>query len=69
MAWSMGPAALTALGVGLIVAAMLLYWALYPRRGGEARAMRIPGAWIFLPLLIIFCLIGGGGLVYAFIGK
>ncbi|NJO23996.1 MAG: hypothetical protein HC868_15060 [Sphingomonadales bacterium] len=60
---------LTVVGVGLMVTAVLLLWALYPRQGEEARAMSLPGAWIFVPLLIIFCLIGGGSLVYTFIGK
>lgn len=61
--------ALALIGIVLVVAAVVLYWALFPRGGREARVMRVPGAWMFVPLLIVFCLLSGGGLVYTHLGR
>jgi heme/copper-type cytochrome/quinol oxidase subunit 4 len=65
---ALGSPALTTLGVGLIAASVSLVWMLHPRDREEARIMQMPGAWIVFPLLIIVCLVSGGGLIYAHIG-
>ena len=53
------------IGIGTIVASVLLYWIARPKGGKETWLARRRGSWIVLPLLIILGFLGGGMLIYA----
>jgi heme/copper-type cytochrome/quinol oxidase subunit 4 len=64
---ALGAETLTTLGITLVAIAISLTWMLHPRDRKEARIMQMPAAWIIFPLLIIVCLLSGGGLIYVHI--
>jgi hypothetical protein len=65
----LGATTLTTLGITLVAIAVSLTWLLHPRDRQETRIMKMPAAWIVFPLLIIFCLLSGGGLIYSSAGR
>ena len=58
-----------ALGAGLMIASMLLFWLVSPRHGQERGIARLPGMWVVLPLLIILGFLGGGALIYESVAR
>jgi hypothetical protein len=58
-----------ALGAALMIASVLLFWLVSPRRGQERRIARMPGMWVVLPLLIMLGFLGGGVLLYESVGR
>lgn len=71
MGWVMalGAETPTTIGITLVAMAVLMTWMLHPRDHKETRIMQMPGAWIVFPLLIIICLLSGGGLIYVGLGR
>ena len=60
---------MTLIGVALMAWAVVLSWLVYPRGGEETLIMRLPGAWVAIPLTVILCFGAGGAMVYTYLGQ